>query len=227
MNKNTYKNAEERLNICTQSLQMFDKVSDDDKTSLRFHELPEQLSRGVYKIGEAIPTRQYFSHGNGIVFEAEDTSSVGLVFKFRMNFSVSTKEKSIISLTFVNLHIKVWEIRINSIVVGKAGSINSDILQQYPDPVLFLIGSAIDILKMICFFSSLHKTYTDMTFMNKRFIVFNYDKKLSGDQCIKSFLLEKGRWITRDPKFLKDNKISKVVKVEDPLFLIPSDFFTK
>jgi hypothetical protein len=225
VNNNIYF-AEERLNICTQSLQMFDKVSDDDKTSLRFHELPEQLSRGVYKIGEEIPTRQYFSHGNGIVFEAEDTSSVGLVFKFRMNFSVSTKEKLIISLTFVNLHIKVWEIRINSIVVGQAGSINSDILQQYPDPVLFLIGSAIDILKMICFFSSLHKIFDAMTFMDKRFISFNFDRRTVGDQWIKKFLLEKGKWITTDREFLRVNKIINVVKVADPLFLIPSEFFS-
>ena len=206
---------------------MFNKVSVDDKTSLRFYELPEQLSRGFYEIGNKIETRQYFSRDTGIVFEAEDTSSVGLVYKFSMKFSVSTIETSIISLTFVNIQKKVWEIRINSTVVGLTGSINPDILEKYPDPVLFLIGSAIDILKMICFFSSLHKTYTDMTFMNKRFIIFNYDKNLVSDRCIKKFLSEKGKWITRDLKFLKDNKISKVVKVGDPLFLIPSDFFTE
>ena len=226
MNKNTYKNAEERLNICTQSLQMFDKVSVDDKTSLRFYELPEQLSRGFYEIGNKIDTCQYFSRDTGIVFEAEDTLSVGLVYKFSMKFSVSTIETSIISLTFVNIHKKVWEIRINSTVVGLTGSIKSDILEKYPDPVLFLIGSALDILKMICFFSSLHKIFNAMTFTDKRFISFNYDKISVGDQWIKKFLLQKGKWITRDRDFLKVNKISNVVKVADPLFLIPSEFFT-
>ena len=226
INDREYVCPEERFSKCTQALQALDKVSEDDKlVSLRFHELPENLSRGIYKTGLKIKTCQRFSRDSEIIFNAEDSQHLGLVYEFTFSCSLSKKEKAILSLRFHSIHTKVWEIRLNEIVVGNAGPMSRDILFSYPDFVLFLLHSAVDILKMVCLYSSFHKKFTVTTIYEKRFIVFQYDKRAKSDGPIKQFLMEKCQWREVDKTFREENKILGVKK-GSPLFSIPSQFFS-
>ena len=225
INDREYFCPEERLSKCTQVLQALDKVSVDDKlVSLRFHELPENLSRGIYTTGLKIKTCQRLSRDSEIVFNAEDSQHLGLVYEFTFDCTLSRKEKAILSLRFHSIHMKVWEIRLNEIVVGNAGAMSRDVLSNHPDLVLFLLHSAVDILKLTCFYSSFHRKFTVTTIYEKRFIVFQFDKKTKSDVPIKQFLVEKCLWREVDENFRADNKIF-VVKKGSPLFSIPSQFF--
>jgi hypothetical protein len=208
-----------------QALQALDKVSVDDKLeSLRFHELPEKLSRGLYTADVKISTCQRFNDSE-IVFNAEDSEIIGLVYEFTLNCSLKKKEKAILNIRLHSLHKKVWEIRLNEIVVGNAGAMSRNTISTYSEYVLFLLHSTVDILKMICFYSSLHKVFTVSTCEEKRFIVFQNDKtSRKSDSAVKEFLVENCGWKEVDDIFREENKIM-VVKKGSPLFSIPSQFF--
>ena len=199
-------------------LQAFQKVNENDW--LKFCELPEKLSRGIYDVKEKLQTFQWFNRKSGINFNAEDTH-LGLVYEFTFKCSLSSGQNSILIAKFHSIHNKVWEMRLNQIDVFNQGVMTKDVLADYPDLVLFLIHSALDILKMTCFFSSLHKKYTVSTLTEKRYIVFQYDKNTKSDIPIQIFLLNKCQWKPKD----KEIKIG-VVKNGSPMYAIPSQYYT-
>lgn len=203
-------------------LQAFQKVNENDW--LKFCELPEKLSRGTNDLNTKLQTFQFFNRTNrksDISFNAED-SHLGLVYKFTFKCSLFSGENSILIAKFHSIHNKVWEMRLNQTVAFHQTSVmTNEVLDNFTDSVLFLIHSALDILKMTCFFSSLHQTHTVSTFTDKRFIIFQYDKGTKSDLPIKTFLLDKCQWKAKD----KEIRIS-VVNNGSPMYEIPSQYFT-
>jgi len=212
INNNIYVCEEERLTKCRQALKMFSDEMFSNK-------LAEHLSRGVIKEGEKKQISEVVIKDGEIrkiIFFAEHTVQCGVVYNFTMDCSTE-----ILICSFVDQSTKVWEIRLNQKVGGMSSPLSPATLEKYPVHVLSLINSAVDILMITCFYSSLH---LPLTFELKRYIIFNY-QKTPEDKSIKTFLLN-AKWIEVDKLFKSNNKIGQVAKVGDLVFSIPTQFFT-
>ncbi len=153
----SYVCREERLRDCIGLLKGLNYVSEENKAkTLKFHELPEQLSRGI----ELKVAKTYHSSNNNDVLFSVEEAHLGNHYEFRFKCS---KGDEIIARVY-NLSRSVWEIR----AFRKEGRDESALLTEEffhanSDSVLFLIYSVVDILEMACFYASLHTTFTAST----------------------------------------------------------------
>jgi hypothetical protein len=175
---NSYVCGEKRLGDCLAKLQALDSVSAQDKaTTLKFHELPERLSRG-HKFDQNKTC--HCRNKSQVLFSTVETF-LGLHYEFRYKIiEKEIREEIIVRVKHLNLN--VWEIRaFRKVGTDESVILTDDFLNDHWNSVNFLIMSTIDILEMTCFYASLHKTYTDMTIDLKRYIVFQYDNKESNN----------------------------------------------
>jgi uncharacterized protein YlaI len=233
----SYVCGEERLRDCIGSLKALNNVSEENRAiTLKFHELPEQLSRGI----ELKVAKTYHSSNNNDVLFSVEEAHLGNYYEFRFKCS---KRDEIIARVY-NLSRSMWEIR----AFRKEGRDESALLTEEffyanSDSVLFLINSVVDILEMTCFYASLHTTFTDMTINLKRYIVFQYDlqeqksttfvgKAIKGtqlrDKPFRTFLTNNCGWqIVETKAFRRENFKSQEVHVGSPFYSIPSRFYNK
>lgn len=229
VNRNSYDCSQERFLRCTEALQAFDKVSVNDKiSSYLFHELPENLSRGKF-IAEKLIKTCHCHNSREVFFKAEDTRVLGLIFCFKLR--LNTKENRELSLRFHSIGANVWELRFNEVLTPRdISSVSEGTLGAHSDEAKFLIQSAVDILKMICFYSSFHKYHCALAMSQKRCIVFQFRENEKMDKHIRNFLLDCNcGWIKVD-KTLKDKMKTENIKVGcvhvgSALYSIPSQFY--